>query len=95
MVGVDQVAEAVLGALERVRGGDRYLIGDENLTWDDWGKRLLRISGKNKPVVPLNFAEIQTRKAFLTPFRHSERWVFRVELWMPPSKKPSKGAVIR
>ena len=53
MVGVDQVAEAMVGALERGKAGKRYLIGDENLTWQDWITRLLKISGGKKPVVIL------------------------------------------
>lgn len=33
MVRVAHVAEAIAGALEQGIGGERYLIGDENLTW--------------------------------------------------------------
>lgn len=53
MVGVDQVAAAILGALEFGEGAQRYLIGDENLTWRTWLNRLMRISGSQKPVVTL------------------------------------------
>ncbi len=53
MVGVDQVAMAVLGALEQGEGGGRYLIGDENLTWQEWLGRLMRITGIKKRVLTL------------------------------------------
>jgi nucleoside-diphosphate-sugar epimerase len=53
MVGVDHVAEAIAGALEQGRGGERYLIGDENLTWTAFLHRLMVASGWDKQVVPL------------------------------------------
>jgi dihydroflavonol-4-reductase len=53
MVGVDQVAAAICGGLERGEAKQRYLIGDENLTWRDWLRRLMRISEKEKPVATL------------------------------------------
>jgi len=53
MVGVDQVAKAVLGALERGGAGGRYLIGDENLTWREWLDQMMQISGMHKRVLTL------------------------------------------
>ncbi len=53
MVGVDQVAGAIVGALEQGEGGERYVIGDENLSWEEWLHRLMRITGIKKRVVTL------------------------------------------
>ena len=53
MVGVDKVAEAILGALERGTGGMRYPIGDENLTWQEWLRRLMHLQGMEKRIVTL------------------------------------------
>jgi len=53
MVGVDQVAVAIVGALEKGQGGARYLIGDDNLAWQDWLSRLMAAAGLNKTVVTL------------------------------------------
>ncbi|MCB2209575.1 NAD(P)H-binding protein [bacterium] len=53
MVSVDHVAEAIAGALEQGQGGERYLIGDENLTWTAFLHRLMAAGGWDKPVVTL------------------------------------------
>jgi dihydroflavonol-4-reductase len=52
-VTVEQVAEAIAGAVERGEGGQRYTIGGENLTWVDLLGRISRITGKSKKVVSL------------------------------------------
>ncbi len=51
MIAVEHVAEAIAGAVERGRGGERYLVGDENLTWKEWLERLSRLAGRSKRVI--------------------------------------------
>jgi dihydroflavonol-4-reductase len=53
MISVKHVAEAVAGALELGEGGQRYLIGDENVPWTDLLKRLSRFMGRRKKVILL------------------------------------------
>jgi nucleoside-diphosphate-sugar epimerase len=53
MVSVEHVAEAIAGAIEQGRPGERYLIGDENLTWIEFLDRLGRAVGRRKRVFTL------------------------------------------
>ena len=53
MIAVQHVAEATAGALERGRGGERYVVGDENLTWAEWLGRLSRLAGRPRRVITL------------------------------------------
>jgi nucleoside-diphosphate-sugar epimerase len=50
---VEHVAEAIAGAVERGEGGQRYLIGGENLTWVELLGRINKILGIAKKVVSL------------------------------------------
>jgi hypothetical protein len=50
---VKQVGEAVAGAIEQGKGGERYPIGDENVTWADLLNRLSRLAGRRKRVITL------------------------------------------
>lgn len=52
-VTVEQVGAAIAGAVEHGRGGQRYLIGGENLTWKELLKKLSRLTGKEKTVLTL------------------------------------------
>jgi nucleoside-diphosphate-sugar epimerase len=47
-IGVKHVGEAVVGAVERGEGGERYLVGDENVTWADLFTRLSEMVGRRK-----------------------------------------------
>lgn len=53
MVSVEHVAQAIAGALEKGVEGQRYLIGDENLTWKAFLMRLAAAVGLQKKVVTL------------------------------------------
>lgn len=53
MIAVEHVAEAICGAIERGKAGERYLIGDENLTWVEFLDRLGRALGRRKRVLTL------------------------------------------
>ena len=53
MIAVDHVGEAIVGAIERGKGGHSYTIGDENLTWVEFLDRILGILGKKKRIVIL------------------------------------------
>jgi len=53
MIAVEHVAEAIAGAIEQGRPGERYLIGDENLTWVEFLARLGRAVGRRKRVLTL------------------------------------------
>lgn len=50
-ISVEHVAEAIVGAIERGQGGERYPIGDENLTWSELLGRLSRLAGHPKRVI--------------------------------------------
>lgn len=50
---VEDVGAAIAGAVERGRGGQRYVIGGQNLTWVDLLGKLSRLTGKEKKVVTL------------------------------------------
>lgn len=52
-VDVRDVADTTVAALTRGRPGERYLLGAENLTTEDFFKRLARISGRPAPFVKL------------------------------------------
>lgn len=52
-VTVEQVGAAIAGAVERGKGGQRYQIGSENLTWVELLTRLSRFTGKEKKIVTL------------------------------------------
>lgn len=52
MIAVQHVAEAIVGAIEQGKGGERYVVGDENVTWKDWLGWLSRFAcGRTKPVI--------------------------------------------
>jgi dihydroflavonol-4-reductase len=53
MIAVEHVGEAIVGAIERGKGGHSYTIGDENLTWVEFLERILGILGKKKRIVIL------------------------------------------
>ena len=53
MVSVQQVALAIAGAIEVGEAGGRYLIGDENLTWQEFLTRLSTASGVKKRIITL------------------------------------------
>jgi dihydroflavonol-4-reductase len=50
---VEHVSEAIAGAVEKGEGGQRYLIGGENLTWVELLGRINRNLGIAKKVVTL------------------------------------------
>ncbi|NLG29414.1 MAG: NAD(P)H-binding protein [Chloroflexi bacterium] len=61
MVAVQHVGEAIVGALERGAGGERYLVGDENLTWRAFLKRMSRQAvGRARPVITIPDALLKT-----------------------------------
>lgn len=54
MIAVQHVGEAIAGAIEQGQGGERYVVGDENLTWSEFLGRLSRFAtGKSKPVITI------------------------------------------
>ena len=59
MIAVQHVGEAIAGALERGRAGERYVIGDENLAWADWLSRLARLLGREKRVITAPAAAVR------------------------------------
>ena len=58
MTSVLHVAEAVLGALERGIAGQRYPIGDENVTWAELIAKIAGIDGVEREVVTLRHAQL-------------------------------------
>jgi dihydroflavonol-4-reductase len=59
IIAVKHVAEAIVGAVEKGKAGERYLIGDENVSWVDLLNRLIRIMGLKKKVVILPDSSVQ------------------------------------
>jgi len=53
MIAVEHVGEAIVGAIEKGKGGHSYTVGDENLTWVEFLERILIILGKKKRIVIL------------------------------------------
>jgi nucleoside-diphosphate-sugar epimerase len=53
IVSVEHVAEAIVGTVEQGKAGERYLVGDENPTWQEFLTRLGDVLGKRKQVVTL------------------------------------------
>jgi len=54
MIAVQHVGEAIVGAIERGVGDERYVIGDENLTWRAFLRRLaVQTVGKTKPIITI------------------------------------------
>jgi dihydroflavonol-4-reductase len=51
MIAVEHVGEAIVGAIEKGKGGHSYTVGDENLTWVEFLGRILSILGKKKRIV--------------------------------------------
>ena len=53
MISVEHVAEAIVCAIERGKGGHRYTIGDENLTWKEWIKIIQKAADIDRRIVTL------------------------------------------
>ncbi len=53
MIAVEHIAEAIVGAIEQGKGGMRYTIGDENLTWKEWLKIIQKAAGIKRRIVTL------------------------------------------
>jgi hypothetical protein len=50
MIAVERAAEAIVGAIERGRGGEIYVVGDQNVSYADWLEHLSRLVGRNQKV---------------------------------------------
>lgn len=53
MIGVENVAEAIVGAIEKGKFGKTYLIGDQNITWKDFLQKIAKIINKKIKVITL------------------------------------------
>ena len=53
MIAVEHVGEAIVGAIEKGKGGQSYTVGDENLTWVEFLEKISGIVGKKKRIVIL------------------------------------------
>jgi dihydroflavonol-4-reductase len=53
MIAVKHVANAIVGAIENGSAGERYLVGDENISWTDFLTRLIQIMNLKKKVIIL------------------------------------------
>ena len=52
-IAVEQVGEAIAGAIEQGKAGQSYVVGSENLTWVELLHKLSKLTGKEKHVVSL------------------------------------------
>ena len=64
-IAVPQVARAILGAVERGKGGEIYLVGNENLTYSNLLKRLMNLAGIEKQIFVLPNGLIKACMIFL------------------------------
>ena len=54
MISVEHVAEAIVGAIENGKAGKKYVIGDQNLTWQEFlGELSLIACGKKKRIITI------------------------------------------
>lgn len=51
MMTVEQVAQCIVGAIEKGQAGKRYPCGDENVDWDTWLSWIKEAAGINKRIV--------------------------------------------
>jgi nucleoside-diphosphate-sugar epimerase len=73
MIAVEHVAEAIVGAIERGVGGERYPVGDENLTWAAWLDRLTALLGKRKRVLTIPTGLVRFAARFLILWHRWQR----------------------
>lgn len=71
-VTVESVGAAIAGAVERGRGGQSYVIGDQNLTWIELLTKISRLTGKEKKIVTLPNGLVTIGTAFLKLFHWLE-----------------------
>lgn len=60
MIAVDDVAEAIAGAVEHGVGSTRYLVGDENVTWGEFLQRLAAAAGLERRVITMPTSMVRT-----------------------------------
>lgn len=53
VVGVDDVVDAEIAALERGKAGERYIIGSENLSFRELFRKIANVVGASEPNVPV------------------------------------------
>jgi len=53
MMSVERVAESIVGAIERGKGGKRYPCGDECVTWKIWLEWIMEAMGMKKKILIL------------------------------------------
>jgi dihydroflavonol-4-reductase len=51
MIAVEHVAEAIIGALENGKHGQRYTVGDENHTYNEMLEMMMSAKGENKRII--------------------------------------------
>lgn len=69
-VTVHQVAQAIAGAVEKVKAGACYPIGGENLTWVELLTRITRLAGREKRVITLPDWLVTTGAALVKALHH-------------------------
>ena len=81
-VSVKSVAEAIVGAVEKGRGGQAYLIGDENLSWEQMFQAFGRALGK-----PIKFTTLPNPALTLFMlFMKTNHWLKGTEGGLDPVK---------
>ena len=74
---VDDVSEGIRAALERGRRGERYLLGGENLSMREFLNTVVKLSGREKAMIPVPFFIILWI-AYLLLF------IAKISGWTPP-----------
>jgi nucleoside-diphosphate-sugar epimerase len=64
-VSVETVGEAIVGAIEQGKGGEIYAIGDENMTYAEWLRRLSRLDGRERRILSLPTIAVRCALLFL------------------------------
>lgn len=51
MIAAEHVGEAIVGAIEKGKPGETYVIGDQNLAWTEFLEKICKIMGKKAKIV--------------------------------------------
>jgi dihydroflavonol-4-reductase len=66
IAGVTEVAEGIVSAMQRGRGGERYILGGDNLSITQLARLTLSIAGQRKPVVYVPLGVLKVVVALLS-----------------------------
>ena len=97
---VEDVAAAIVAALERGRAGERYILGGENLTHYNLARLFLEIAGLRKPVLNVSNALLRWSVAVVRTLRiplpfHPNVVPYATRYWFVDSSKAVRDLQVR